>query len=251
MKSLNVLCSLVAALAAWPVASHAQQIGYAAKDIHLRAGPSRDYPVVAVIGQGVSFIVEGCVADYRWCDVMMGPDRGWVYAGNIIYSYAGESVPLLSYGPLLGIGIITFSVGDYWGSYYRNRPWYSQRHHWMNRPQPVFRPHPGVRPGHLPGQPVPIGPGGMPGAAQNPVQTRPPAGDQHPLHRVRPPDATQHNQPPDANQHTPRVRPPAAGEPTVGTRRPADAAPRAVPGPQQHGPRRARTWEEESGKARK
>ncbi|MDR3367653.1 SH3 domain-containing protein [Rhodoferax sp.] len=267
MKSLNIFWPLVVALTGLPVASSAQQLGYAAKEINLRAGPSRDYPVVAVIGSGVSFVVDGCVADYRWCDVTVGQDRGWVYAGNIIYSYQGASVPLLSYGAALGIGIIAFSVGDYWDSYYRNRPWYPQRQRWMDRPQPVFRPQPHGRPGQVMGHPEPNRPRTMPGMPQSPGQDHPrsgiqpqpqpnrvpPSGMPRPFQGAHPTgsEATQHNHAPDATRHVPPVRAPAEGGPQIDNRHPADAAQGAAQGQPQRGARRAQPWEEDPTKGRK
>ena len=42
-----------------------------------------------------------------------------MYAGGISFVYNGDRVPLYSYGPRLGLPIITFSLGAYWGNYYR------------------------------------------------------------------------------------------------------------------------------------
>jgi len=266
MKSLNFLWPLVAALAGLPAASYAQQLGYAAKQVNLRAGPALDYPVVAVIGQGVSFIVDGCVADYRWCDVTVGQDRGWVYAGNIVYPYQGASVPLLSYGAVLGIGIIAFSVGDYWDRYYQNRPWYPQRQRWLDRPQPVFRAPPHVRPGPVMVHPAPNRPQWTPGAPQNPVRNRAPAGIQpqpqpervHPSGMTPPtqheapngPGTARPHQPPGVTQHAPPVRAPATVAPQTSNRQPAEAGQRAAQGQPQRGAQRTKPWEEDPGKGR-
>jgi uncharacterized protein YraI len=147
MKSLKVLCALAAVLVATPMSAFAQQYANMARQANLRAGPSTDYPIVAVLPAGISVWVDGCIDGYRWCDVTVGPDRGWLYAGNIIYPYQGGRVPLLNYGAVIGIGIIAFSLGDYWDHYYQNRPWYPQRQHWIDRPRRVIRPGVGrVRP---------------------------------------------------------------------------------------------------------
>ena len=135
--------------------AQAQQLAYVTKEVNLRAGPSSDFPVVAILGAGVTITVEGCMSDYRWCDVSVGPNRGWLYAGNIVYPYQGATVPLLTYGSAIGIGVIAFSVGSYWDDYYRYRPWYPQRQRWIDRPYavPYPVPYPAVRPGfqHPPG----------------------------------------------------------------------------------------------------
>jgi uncharacterized protein YraI len=168
MKFPKVLSILAAMLATVPVIANAQ-LGYTAKDVNLRAGPALEYPVVAVLRGGVELFVEGCLADYRWCDVVAGPNRGWIYAGNILYSYEGANVPVLTYGSRLGLGIVLFSVGSYWDNYYRGRPWYRERQNWMDRPRSGFRQggyHPSpqrphvVRPGdHRPPQGPVVRPG--------------------------------------------------------------------------------------------
>ena len=143
VKTLSALGLALAALATLAVVSapvQAQQMAYVSHEVNLRAGPSSDYPVVAILGAGVNITVEGCLSDYRWCDVSVGPNRGWLYAGNIVYPYQGAGVPLLTYGSAIGIGIIAFSAGSYWDDYYRYRPWYPQRQRWIDWPYPVFRP---------------------------------------------------------------------------------------------------------------
>ena len=170
-KTLAVALTTLVALAVVPARAQAQQLAYVSKEVNLRAGPSSDYPVVAILGAGVSITVQGCMSDYRWCDVSVGDNRGWLYAGNIVYPYQGASVPLLTYGTAIGIGVIAFSVGHYWDDYYRARPWYPQRQHWIDRHPPVPyhvphsvqypAPYPVVRPGfhHPPPQiavPVPV-----------------------------------------------------------------------------------------------
>lgn len=128
----TALFAITAAVTALPSTSFAQQ-GYTSKFVNLRAGPSRDYPLVVAVPAGVRLTVVGCLPDYRWCDVVIGANRGWMYAGNINYAYQGNQVPLLTYGPSIGIGVTVFSLDNYWDSYYSNYPWYPQRQYWSNR----------------------------------------------------------------------------------------------------------------------
>ena len=177
MKVMNAL-GLALALAALPTLSQAQ-LAYAAGDIHLRAGPAREYPVVVVVPSGVAINVVGCLSDYRWCDVTIGADRGWVYARNIVYPYQGAQVPVINYGAALGIGVVGFAIGNYWNDHYHARPWYPQMSRWSHRPPagPGFgpgRPHP-PGPGFGPGRPHPPGP-----AAGGPGRPRPPAANDRP-----------------------------------------------------------------------
>src|SRR5665647_2563998 len=186
MKYVIGLGFLTAALTAMPATSYAQQLAYTSKDVNLRAGPSMDYPVAATLPAGVSISVEGCLSDYRWCDVVAGPNRGWVYAGNIVYPYQGSTVPVLTYGAMIGIGIIAFSIGNYWDDHYRARPWYPQRHLWINRPQPAFGPGahrlPPQRPGFGLGGGQRTPQGQRPGDTQRPSHGQGPGAGQRPPH---------------------------------------------------------------------
>jgi uncharacterized protein YraI len=125
---------------------------YTTKTVNMRAGPSREYEVVTQVGGGTPVEVGGCVDDWTWCDVIAGPDRGWVYAGNLEYPYQGRRVVILTNGPAIGLVIEPFVLGTYWDTYYRGRPWYGRRSYWVGRPAPsrvVVRsgaPRPAVRP---------------------------------------------------------------------------------------------------------
>ena len=131
---LKGLCLLSVSLLAVPTLAVAQQLAYASKTVSMRAGPSRDYPVVATLGSGTAMTIYGCLQGYRWCDVVVGASRGWVYSGNIVYPYQGRNVPVMSYGSSIGLGIVSFSMGNYWDNYYTDYPWYPQRQNWASRP---------------------------------------------------------------------------------------------------------------------
>src|SRR5471032_3303898 len=139
-------CVGFAGLLALPGVTFAQQQAYTNSPVNLRAGPAGDYPIVTQLPGGVPVTVMGCISGYTWCDVVVPNLRGWVYAGRLSYPYQGGNVPILTYGTTIGLPIVTFSIGSYWGSYYRNRPWYSQQSHWANRPPPG--PGPGRPPGY-------------------------------------------------------------------------------------------------------
>lgn len=139
-------------LTAFGVAS--AQNAYTTRPKHVRAGPNQDYPLVAQLDAGAPLDVHGCLDDWSWCDVSYGDDpddRGWVFSDGVSFVYQGERVPLYSYAPSLGITVVTFSVGSYWGDYYRGRPWYGQRDQWEHRrlpehTRPAGRPHEGPPP---------------------------------------------------------------------------------------------------------
>jgi uncharacterized protein YraI len=99
----------------------------------VRAGPDGSYPEVAQLDADTPIQVMGCVDDWSWCDVAFGGNRGWLYSPDITYQYQGGYVPLYSYGPGLGVPVVSFSVDTYWGSHYHDRPWYGEREQWVHR----------------------------------------------------------------------------------------------------------------------
>ena len=125
------------------VASAAAQQAYTTRQVNLRAGPDRGYPQVAYVGAGQSVYVNGCINDYRWCDITAGPNRGWAYAKYIEYPYQDRRLPIYGNGPTLALPIVGFILGSYWNDNYRNRPWYGQQNNWNNwrpgnRPPPAY-----------------------------------------------------------------------------------------------------------------
>lgn len=132
MNNLKALV-LAAAMLVVPIAANAQ-LAYTAKTVPLHAGPAGDYPVVATLGSGFAVTVQGCLPDYSWCDVIAGEYRGWVDARNINHFYQGASVPVINYGAAIGIGVVTFVIGNYWQDHYIRHSWYRQMAQWRHRP---------------------------------------------------------------------------------------------------------------------
>ncbi len=207
MKSPVAVGLATVAMAALPTLAQAQE-AYAAKDVHLRAGPARDYPVVAVVPAGAPLTVQGCLSDYSWCDVIAGPTRGWVYAANIEYAYQGGYAPVLGYGAEIGIAIVGFALLDYWNHYYIDRPFYRDRDQWVHRPRPPRAAPPGARP-ELPRQGSPRMPQPQP---EPPHRDLPGGPHPQPPHRDLP--GGPHPQPPHRDlPGGPHPQPPQQGSP--------------------------------------
>ena len=132
MSRARFFAQCVLACLALPGAA-AAQTAYPTAAVNVRAGPDSAYPVVARVTPGAALTVFGCLGDWSWCDVAAGSNRGWVYAKFLGYPYQSRRVPIITHGPSLGLPIITFSIGPYWDSYYRSRPWYAKRSYWEHR----------------------------------------------------------------------------------------------------------------------
>lgn len=118
-------------------AAHAQSM-YTATTVELRAGPGPMYPAVVVLAPQTQVAVQGCVADYSWCDIAAGGYRGWAYAGSINYmpSSGAATAPLMSWGSALRIPVVPFALNNYWGEHYRDRRWYGERQRYEAPPGP-------------------------------------------------------------------------------------------------------------------
>lgn len=222
-----VVAGLAGAFAAAPAL--AQQAAFTSTTVNLYAGPAGDFPVVAQVPGGVSLTVMGCVSGYSWCDVSLPGLRGWIYGSYLSYPWQGQRVPVMSYGATIGLPIVTFSLGAYWGNYYRDRPWYGNQGRWARHPGPRPLPPPSIRPprphppghgaGRPPGGPRPPGHGAGPG-------NRPPGhgagpGNRPPGHGGARPPSHGGGRPPGGGGGGPR--PPGGGG---GGNRPGGGGPR-------------------------
>jgi uncharacterized protein YraI len=185
-----------------PLAANAQD-GYVTGNVSMRAGPDIQYPVVTMLPPGTEVSVQGCTSGWEWCDVIAYDNRGWV-AGNFIeYDYDNQPVLMPEYGARIGIPIVTFVIGSYWGAHYRDRPFYRDRDRWYRRPVHTRPPPPPLK---RPLRPI------------HHAASRPPVSHRPPLTRPQPGRPAAAPRPrPNLAPHSPRpqsrIRPTSSGNP--------------------------------------
>jgi len=142
MKSRLRLLLALAVVSCIPLA--AAQTALITTSVNVRAGPDAAFPTVTWLLGGTSVTVVGCLANWRWCDVIAGRDRGWVYARFLAYSFEGSAITIVKGGPNLGLPAIEFSLGPYWDAHYQGQRWFAQKAQWQRRwdqqrPPPEWR----------------------------------------------------------------------------------------------------------------
>lgn len=137
MRRLKLVGAIIGATLMGVAAAQAAP-GYSTTDVNIRTGPDTEYPSVEVIPEGTALEIAGCLQDESWCDVIAGPNRGWVYSEYLAFDRGGSYVLLPDVGiEALRIPSVRFVAGDYWQRYYVGRPWYADRTRWL-----AFKPHP-------------------------------------------------------------------------------------------------------------
>jgi uncharacterized protein YraI len=118
---------LAALLLLLPIPALAQS-ALTTRMVNMRAGPDSAFPLVTWLQAKNQVSVVGCTVDERWCDVVFGRSRGWVYSRY------------LSMRPVNRFPTVTFSVESYWDAHYRSRPWFADKPLWIGWGTPSFQP---------------------------------------------------------------------------------------------------------------
>ena len=125
-----LLAAAIAILSPASAEAAARPNGYAVTNVNMRAGPGTYYPVIVVVPARAPISIRGCLGDYTWCDVLFQGARGWMRSIYLQGWYRGYYYALRDYAPRLGFPVVSFDIGPYWDSNYRERPFYGQRAKW-------------------------------------------------------------------------------------------------------------------------
>jgi uncharacterized protein YraI len=125
--ALVTLAALLAALLLTlaPANAAPRPNGYPVTNVNLRAGPGTNYPVIVVVPARSWISIQGCLADYGWCEVAFERTRGWMRSIYLQGWYRGHYYALRDYAPRLGYAVVSFDIGPYWDNNYRDRPFYA------------------------------------------------------------------------------------------------------------------------------
>ena len=111
----------------------AAQTATITRSVNVRSGPNASLPTVTWLLTGTNVNVTGCIANWNWCDVTSGRERGWVYSRYLSMPFQGSAVTILKAGPALGLPVVDFSLGPYWDEHYQRRLWFPQKAQWQLR----------------------------------------------------------------------------------------------------------------------
>jgi uncharacterized protein YraI len=103
------------------------------RSANVRSSPNIAFPTVTWLLTGTRVTVSGCVSSWRWCEVVAGRDRGWVYSRYLSMPFQGSAITILDAGPALGLPVVDFALGPYWGEHYEQRLWFAQKAAWQLR----------------------------------------------------------------------------------------------------------------------
>ncbi|MEN3977131.1 hypothetical protein [Emcibacter sp. SYSU 3D8] len=101
--------------------------GHATPRLEIKAGPDDGYPTVATVRYDTRLEINGCLRNWRWCDVSTSRTRGWVHGRDIQVDRGGRR---LDWGTPWGVPQSDFDFDSYWDRNYRGQEFYRQRNRW-------------------------------------------------------------------------------------------------------------------------
>lgn len=122
VRVLLFVCTLTAATTA------AAQGSSVNRNVNVRAGPDAVFPVVTWLYSQDTVMIQGCLADFSWCDIQSGRARGWVNA-RYLRNVFRDRTP-----------VVTFSLESYWDAHYRTRAFFADKPAWAGWGTPGFTP---------------------------------------------------------------------------------------------------------------
>ena len=125
MKLLSTLFLTTALAACMPAV--ATETATTTSSVNMRSGPDRWLPTVTWLLGGTRVTVLGCVSNWRWCEVIAGRDRGWVYSRYLSLPSPGGATVIADGGPNLGLPVIEFELGPCWDEHYQRRMFFKQK----------------------------------------------------------------------------------------------------------------------------
>jgi len=120
-------------------------LGVTVRAASIHTGPDEGFPQVRRVARDTRVNIYGCLNDRSWCDVSYGNDRGWINGSDLAAEYQGRRESVATLSGSFRIGTVTFSFGDYWENYYRQRPFYNERYRWEEHYFNQYRPTWGPR----------------------------------------------------------------------------------------------------------
>jgi uncharacterized protein YraI len=134
VRSILILAAALAACAPAVVAADPQaREATVTASVNVRSAPDRSVPTVTWLLTGTRVTVIGCDTGWRWCDVVAGRDRGWVYSRYLSLPSRGSAVTVAAAGADLGLPVLDFELGPYWNEHYASRMFFPEKASWQAR----------------------------------------------------------------------------------------------------------------------
>ncbi|MEZ0226313.1 MAG: SH3 domain-containing protein [Alphaproteobacteria bacterium] len=93
-------------------------------DMHLRAGPYQNYPVLMKLREGTRVEMNGCLRNHKWCEVEAGKMHGWMRSKHLALVQNGRTLRIEPYAEILRVRTLAFDERTYWARFYPHSDFY-------------------------------------------------------------------------------------------------------------------------------